>query len=250
MTVVVMVWWGDWIWTNAVSTMINVLLALMPHFWWRLKSSSVFFVSASATSYAQSRRSPRSSAEKARDPIVWSVRTTVQTSLDAGITREWSHRSFQAIRYRRIYVVNVLDWLKFVEYVQVKSRRLTRRAWPRRASIELSRWWGLFTYFQAWTHDNEEITFIFIDRNRAMKIDGERFTEEHDIRLENGVCVSHRTFRAMWNCLLENVRFDCITLDTMKTTTARRSRKRTMTLNDTSNRTEMFQTINILRVVT
>ena len=217
--------------------MTDVLLALMPHFWWCSKISSVFFVSASATSYAQSRRSPHSSAENAQDPIVWSVRTTVQTSPDADIIREWSRHSFRAIRYRRICVVNVLDWLKFVEYVQVKSRRLTRRAWPRRASIDLSRWWVFVAYFQAWTHDNQKITLIFIDRNRAMKIDGQRFTEEHDIRLENGVCVSHRTFRAMWNRLLENVRFDCITLDTMKTTTACRSRKRAMTLNDTLNRT-------------
>ena len=118
----------------------SALSAAMNHFWWPSKRSSVFFVSVSATSYALFRRPPRSSVANAEDLIVGFVRTTVRTSPDEDTIHEWSRHSFRATRYRRICVADVLDWLKFVEYVQVKSLRLTRRAWPRRASLNRSRW--------------------------------------------------------------------------------------------------------------
>ena len=82
-----------------------------------------------------------------------------------------------------------------------------------------------------------------------MEFIGECFTEEDDIRFEDRFWRICRTLRAVGNLLLEDFIFDFLAAYRMLTYTARRCGERSMALYETLDGTEMFERVDVLRVV-
>ena len=82
-----------------------------------------------------------------------------------------------------------------------------------------------------------------------MKVRRQRLAEEDDVWFEYRSVQGLRTLRTMWNSLLEDLLLDLVALDTVRTVLARGRRERSVTLDETLDGTEMFERVDILRVV-